>query len=120
MHLTHALGVLEDFYFEGFHNIIANILHVVLLDTPMLPPHALPQLEPQLSLEVDTLLNSKVRMSAITSGIRLHSSPKSSVDSPFISPKFHSSPASYFADRLHFTRTSWYFLSAAPLRTSCV
>ena len=46
MHLTYALGVVEDFEFEGFHNVIANILHVVLVYTLILPPHALPQLEP--------------------------------------------------------------------------
>ena len=46
MHLTYAIGIAENFDFEGFHNAIANILHVVLLDTPMLPPHAIPQLEP--------------------------------------------------------------------------
>ena len=36
----------ENFGFEGFQSIIANILHVVLVDTPILPPHVLPQLEP--------------------------------------------------------------------------
>ena len=41
-----ALGVAEDFDFEGLRNIIANIIHVVLVDTPMLPPHALSRLEP--------------------------------------------------------------------------
>ena len=46
MHLTHTLGLAEDFEFKGFHNIIKNILHVVLVDTLILPPHALPQIEP--------------------------------------------------------------------------
>ena len=46
MHLTYALVVAENFDFEGFHNVIANILHVVLVDNMMLPPHALTQLEP--------------------------------------------------------------------------
>ena len=46
MHLAQALGVAEYFEFEGFHNIIATILHVVLVDTLMIPPHALPQIEP--------------------------------------------------------------------------
>ena len=46
MHLMHALGIAENFEFEGFHNMIANILHVVLVDTPMLPTHALTQLKP--------------------------------------------------------------------------
>ena len=46
MHLTYVLGMAENFYFEGFQNIIVNILHMVLVDTLMLPPYALPQLEP--------------------------------------------------------------------------
>ena len=46
MHLMHALVVAENFYVEGLHNTNANILHVVLVETPMLPPHALPQLKP--------------------------------------------------------------------------
>ena len=46
MHLMHAIGTAENFDFEGFHDIIADILHVVLVDTPMLPSHALPQIEP--------------------------------------------------------------------------
>ena len=46
MNLTHVLGVAEDFDFEGFHNIIANILHVVLVETPILRPHEIIQLEP--------------------------------------------------------------------------
>ena len=42
----HALDVAEDFNFEGFHNIIANILHVVLVDTPVFSLHAIPQIKP--------------------------------------------------------------------------
>ena len=57
MHILHALGVAEDFNFEGFHNIIANILHMVLVDASVFSPHALSQIEPQLPLKVDTLFN---------------------------------------------------------------
>ena len=46
MHLSHALRVADDFDFEGLYNIIANIIHVVLLDAPVLSPRAFPQLKP--------------------------------------------------------------------------
>ena len=46
MHVTYAFGIAENFDFEGFHNIIAYILQVVLVDNPMLPQHEIPQLEP--------------------------------------------------------------------------
>ena len=46
MNLTHTLSIAVNFYFEGFHIIIANIIHVVLVDTLILPLYALPQLEP--------------------------------------------------------------------------
>ena len=42
----YTLGVAENFDFEGFHNVIADMVHVVLVDTMMLPPHAPPKLEP--------------------------------------------------------------------------
>ena len=44
MHLTYALDIADNFYFEEFHNVIADTLHVVLVDTLMIPPHELPQL----------------------------------------------------------------------------
>ena len=56
MQLTYTLGVAENFDFEGIHNIIANILHVVLVDAPVLPPHAFTQLKPQPPLEVDSFI----------------------------------------------------------------
>ena len=46
MYLMHALGVAENFDSEGLRNIISNILHVVLVDNLVLPPHAFPQLKP--------------------------------------------------------------------------
>ena len=77
MHLSHALGVAENFDFEGPHNIIANILHVVLVEAPVLSPHAFTQLKPQPPLEVDTFILSKERMSVIPRGIRIIPSPES-------------------------------------------
>ena len=67
MHLTYALGISENFDFEGFHNIILNILHMVLVDTPMLPPHEIPQLK---------LILRKVIMSIIPCGIHVRPSPE--------------------------------------------
>ena len=57
MHLPNALVVAEDPDEGGFHNIIADILHVVLVDTPVLPPHAFNQLELKVPLEVVAFIN---------------------------------------------------------------
>ena len=70
MHLTYVIGIAENFDFDEFHNTITNILHMVLVDTTMLPPHVLPQLEPYIPLKVDTLILHKIIMSIIPSGIR--------------------------------------------------
>ena len=43
-----ALVVLEDVDSEGFHNIIVNIIDMVLEEYPMFLPHALSQLEPNI------------------------------------------------------------------------
>ena len=45
MHISNALGV-ADFDAEGLHDIIVNVLQVVLVDAPVLSPHAFPQLGP--------------------------------------------------------------------------
>ena len=71
MHLTYALGIADFFDFEGFHNVIANILHMGLVDNPMLPPHELPQLEPIIPLEFGAIILRKVIMSIIPCGICL-------------------------------------------------
>ena len=42
MHLTDALGVLDNADYERFHNVILNIFDVVLEDAPMPFPHDLP------------------------------------------------------------------------------
>ena len=45
MHLSNALGVAEIFDAKGLHNIISDVLHVVMVDTSVLSTHAFPQLE---------------------------------------------------------------------------
>ena len=52
MHILNTLGVAENSNTEWFQNVIANILEVVLIDAPVLPPHSLSQLEPKLLIEV--------------------------------------------------------------------
>ena len=56
MHLLNALGIAGNSNTELFHNIIANIFQVVMVDGPVLPPHALYQLKPKLLLEVNALV----------------------------------------------------------------
>ena len=69
-----ALGVAENFDFEGFHNIIANIFHVVLVDTPIIPRHSPTQIEPEIFIEVYTLIHHDIIMSIIPRGICLRPS----------------------------------------------
>ena len=76
MYLSNALGVADNFDFEGLHNIIANIIQVVLVYAPVLSPHKFTKLKPYLPLEVDSIIHSKVRMSVIPCGIRLVPSPE--------------------------------------------
>ena len=76
MHIYNVLGVVENFDSEGLHNIIVDILYVVLVDTPVLSPPAFTQLEPWLPLKVDTIIPSKVCMSVMSRGICLCPSPK--------------------------------------------
>ena len=49
---------METSYPEVFHNIIVDIFDVVLKDGPVLPPHALSQIKPQLYLGFGTALRS--------------------------------------------------------------
>ena len=48
-----ALGVLEDYDSEGFHNVIVNIVDMVLEGAMMFLPHDLTQLKPNIFLKVD-------------------------------------------------------------------
>ena len=75
MHLSNALAVAENFDAEGLHSVIVNVLQMILVDAPVLSPHAFPQLEPYLPLEVDALIHSEVRMFVISSGVRFGPSP---------------------------------------------
>ena len=52
VHFTDVLSVLEYSNPLMFHNFIANIFYMVLEGAPVLPPHALLQIEPQLFLKV--------------------------------------------------------------------
>ena len=76
MHLTNALGVVENFDAEGIHNIIVNVLQVVLVDATVLSLYAYPQLEPYILLKVDAIIHSKLCMSVIPRGICLGPSPQ--------------------------------------------
>ena len=75
MNITYALGIAYNFDFEGFYNVIVNLLHMFLVDTPILPPHVLPLLEKELPLKVDSLILRKVIMYIILCGICLCPSP---------------------------------------------
>ena len=65
MNLSNALGIVEKFDAERIKNIIANVIHVVLVYAPVLSLNEFPQLEPNILLEVDTFIQSKVHMYVI-------------------------------------------------------
>ena len=95
MHIFNALGIAGNFYAEGLHNIIVDVLQIVLVDSPVLSPHSFPQLKPYLPLKVVALIHSQVRMSIIPFGFRLVSSleiicgyPFQIAEVPLISRKF--------------------------------
>ena len=58
MHLSNAISVADNYYTEGIHNIIVNVLQMILVDAILLSPHAFPQLKPNIPLEVNALINS--------------------------------------------------------------
>ena len=49
---------MDNSYPEGLQNTIVDIFDMVLKDGPVLPPHALSQLEPQLFLKIGAKLCS--------------------------------------------------------------
>ena len=63
MHLVNALIVVDNADPEWYHKFIVNIFDMVLEGAPMLPPHALFQLEPNIFLEVATLIPSQMHIS---------------------------------------------------------
>ena len=74
MHLSNTLRVAENFDSKGLHNIIANVLQMVLVDALVLSLHAFTKLKLSLPLEVDALIPYKVCMFVISSAVRLHPS----------------------------------------------
>ena len=58
MHLMDELSLLENDDSEGIHNIIVDILDMIMDIWPVFPPHALCQLEPQLLQKVGAPLQS--------------------------------------------------------------
>ena len=50
MHLHNALVIAENYSTEWFHNIIANVFQVFLVDTLVLPTHIFKKLEPKIIL----------------------------------------------------------------------
>ena len=75
MHITDALGILENYDSEGFHNIIVNIFDMVLEYAPMFLPHALPQLKPNLFLKVNAPVHYQLIIPTCFNTIYLTLSP---------------------------------------------
>ena len=60
MRLPNALGVAEDPDTEGIQSIIEYVFQVVLVDSPVLPPHAFTQITPKLPIKFDAFIKSQV------------------------------------------------------------
>ena len=76
MHLHNALDVAYNSDIEGFHNTISNVYQVVMVDAPVLPPHAFPQLKPNLLIEAYTFIKSQVGIPVISNTLFLRPSPE--------------------------------------------
>ena len=76
MHLHNTLKVADNSDTEWFQNIIANVFQVVLVEASVLPPHALPQLEPNILLKVGTFIKSHVGIPVISNTVTLLPGPK--------------------------------------------
>ena len=76
MHLHNALGIADNSNTEWFHNISAKVFQVILVVASVLPPHALPQLEPKLVLEVNAFIKSQVGIPVISNTVFLCTSPE--------------------------------------------
>ena len=55
-----ALSVMDNSEMEGFHNITVNLFDVILEYSPMLTPHAVSQVKPNLLLKVNALVQSQI------------------------------------------------------------
>ena len=76
MHLNNALGLADNSEKEFLHNIIMNVFQVVLVDALMISPHALPQLEPNLLLEVDAFIKSQLGTPFISNTVTICPGPE--------------------------------------------
>ena len=76
MHIHDVLDLAENSDTEWFHNIIANVFQVVLVDASVIPPHALTQLEPKLLIEVDAFIKSQVVIPIIPNYVFILPSPE--------------------------------------------
>ena len=76
MHISNALGVAENPDVEGIHNIIVNVLQVVLVDDLVISPYEFCQFEPKFPLEIDTLINYQVCMPVISRSVRIFPIPE--------------------------------------------
>ena len=93
-----------------------NIVDVVLVIDPVLTPHALAQLKPNLFLKVAVPISSQVHISLsvfVSVFAQVHNC---SMVTSFVAPSTHWSSASPFFDSLYPAETFLYFLSDVPLR----
>ena len=68
MHILNVLGVAENSDTAWLHNVNEE---VVLKDAAVIFPHKIPQLEPNLLLEVDSLVHHQVYTPVIRNSVTL-------------------------------------------------
>ena len=76
MNLPNALGVVDNSDMEGFHNIIADVFQVVLVDALVIPPNELPQLKPNLLLKFNKFIKYKVGIPVLFNTVFLRPIPE--------------------------------------------
>ena len=69
MHILHAFGIADNSGTEWLHSVILNIVEVFLKDSPVLPPHSLSEIEPNLLLRVDVLFQSQICIPVVSKSI---------------------------------------------------
>ena len=74
MDLTDTFGVLENYESEGFHNIIVNILDVILEAALMFLPNDLPLFEPNIFLKVNAPICERLQNNLCINTIYIHPS----------------------------------------------
>ena len=83
MHILNKLSVMENSDTEWLHNVISDILEVVLIDALLLPPLRIYQLKPNVLLKVDPLVQYQIGILVIRKSVTFIPIPEFLCKYPF-------------------------------------